>query len=68
MPSFLVIRLHPVEPVSAEEFTEYLDGLEIAAYKLSFNDPYGSEPDSAEIGTAAHISYPLPVARSTISG
>ncbi|MEH7275211.1 neuraminidase-like domain-containing protein [Neobacillus vireti] len=42
MPSLLIIRLHPVEPVSAAEFTGYLNGLRIVAYELSFKDPDGN--------------------------
>ena len=42
MPSLLVIRLHPVDPVSADQFTGYLNGLSIAAHEISFNHPDGS--------------------------
>ena len=42
MPTLLVIRLLPVEPISGDDFTTYLDGLSIAAHKLSFNDPTGT--------------------------
>lgn len=38
----LVIRLHPKEPVSAKEFTEYLKGLKIVAHELSLKHPDGS--------------------------
>ena len=58
MPSLLVIRLHPVEPISVNPdtgagFSEYLTGLSIAAHEVSFNDPAGSGP---AFGTAAYIS------------
>ena len=41
MPSLLVIRLHPIEPVTGDEFTNYLTGLSITAHDLSFTDPTG---------------------------
>ncbi|MFE6707752.1 neuraminidase-like domain-containing protein [Bacillus thuringiensis] len=45
MPSLLVIRLHPKEPVSADTFTGYLNELEIAVNEVSFNHPDGREAD-----------------------
>ncbi|NEN88689.1 MAG: insecticidal toxin complex protein [Okeania sp. SIO3H1] len=57
MPSLLIIRLHPVEPVTANEFTSYLNGLSIAAHEVSFNDPDGSGP---AFGTANYIAPTLP--------
>ncbi|WP_144551347.1 neuraminidase-like domain-containing protein [Peribacillus simplex] len=57
MPNLLLIRLHPVEPVSADVFTTYLNGLSIAAHELSYNHPDGS---IAALGTAAYIAPFLP--------
>lgn len=57
MPSLLVIRLHPVEPISAADFTTYLNGLSIAAHEVSFNDPDGNGP---AFGTAPYIAPALP--------
>jgi len=57
MPSLLVIRLHPVEPVTGDEFSNYLKGLSIAAHELSFNDPNGSQP---AFRTAACLAPKLP--------
>lgn len=62
MPTLLVIRLHPVEPISVNPdtgagFSEYLTGLSIAAHEVSFNDPAGSGP---AFGTAAYIAPTLP--------
>ena len=57
MPSLLVIRLHPVEPITGGDFTNYLDGLSIDAYEVSFDDPVGSE---SIIGTARYIPPVLP--------
>jgi hypothetical protein len=42
MPSVLVIRLHPVEPISGDDFTNYLNGLTINALDISFNNQAGS--------------------------
>ncbi len=42
MPTLLVIRLHPVDPITGDEFTNYLNGLSIAAHDASFGDPDGS--------------------------
>ncbi|SFN24754.1 hypothetical protein SAMN05216386_0105 [Nitrosospira briensis] len=57
MPSLLIIRLHPVEPITAEDFTGYLDGLSIDAHEVSFADSTGSGP---AFGTATHIAPILP--------
>jgi hypothetical protein len=57
MSALLVIRLHPVEPVTGAEFTNYLKGLSIAAHELSFSDPAGNGP---AIGTAAYVAPKLP--------
>jgi hypothetical protein len=48
MPSVLVIRLHPVEPISGEDFTDYLDGLTIKAFEISFNNQAGSQIGQAK--------------------
>jgi len=53
MPSRLIIRLHPVEPITADVFTDYLIGLSIAAHEVSFNDPGGSGP---AFGSATYIA------------
>ena len=61
MPSVLVIRLHPVEPVNVDPvtgsgFSEYLDGLTIAAHEVSFTQPAGGGP---AFGTASYIAPAL---------
>jgi hypothetical protein len=48
MPSVLVIRLHPVEPISGDDFTKYLDGLTITAFEISFNNQAGSQIGQAQ--------------------
>ncbi|MDH3643201.1 MAG: hypothetical protein OES38_13960, partial [Gammaproteobacteria bacterium] len=57
MPTLLIIRLHPVESVSGDDFTNYLNGLSIVAHEVSFNDPDGSTP---AFGTATYIAPTLP--------
>jgi|APLak6261663543_1056040.scaffolds.fasta_scaffold00218_3 hypothetical protein len=61
MPSLLVIRLHPVEPISGDDFTNYLNGLSIDAHEVSFNDPAGN---GAAFGTANYIAPNLPASPS----
>lgn len=51
MPSLLVIRLHPIEPITGDVFTSYLDGLSITAYDLSFADPTGTTTPTLEPAT-----------------
>jgi hypothetical protein len=53
MPTLLVIRLHPAEPVTGDAFTSYLTGLTIAAHELSFSDPAAS---AAAFGTASYLA------------
>ncbi|WP_226602992.1 neuraminidase-like domain-containing protein [Bacillus cereus] len=48
----LVIRIHPIEPITGNDFTTYLDGLSISAHEVSFNHPDGTGP---EIGSAKYI-------------
>ena len=57
MPSLLIIRLHPVDPITGDAFTNYLDGLSIKAFDVSFSDPAGS---AAAPRTAAYIAPSLP--------
>jgi hypothetical protein len=57
MPTLLIIRLHPVEPTTGDDFTSYLNGLSIAAHEVSFSDPDGS---ASAFGTAAYIAPTLP--------
>ncbi|MEQ9238017.1 Tc toxin subunit A-related protein [Coleofasciculus sp. E2-BRE-01] len=57
MPSLLIIRLHPEQPIPGDEFTNFLNGLSIAAHEISFNDPEGSE---SAFGTATYIAPTLP--------
>jgi hypothetical protein len=52
--SFLVIRIHPVEPVSGDDFKDYLDGLTITAFDISFNNP----EDGVQIGNPAQYISP----------
>lgn len=61
MAQLIIIRLHPIEPISAEEFTEYLNDLSITAYELSYNDPTGKEHEG---WTAMYYppSFPPPMA------
>ena len=54
MPSLLVIRLHPIEPVTGDEFTNYLTGLSITAHDLSFTDPTGAATPA--LGPATYIA------------
>jgi hypothetical protein len=61
MPSLLVIRLHPVDPVTGDAFTSYLTGLSIAAHELSIDDPDGNGP---AFGTAAYVAPKLPASPS----
>jgi Tc toxin complex TcA C-terminal TcB-binding domain len=61
MPSLLIIRLHPVEPITGDAFTSYLNGLSIAAHDASFNNPTGS---GAAFGTATYIAPTLPASPS----
>jgi hypothetical protein len=53
MPSLLVIRLHPVEPIPGADFTSYLNGLTIRALDISFNNQAGSP-----IGQAQYLPLP----------
>ena len=53
MPSLLVIRLHPVEPIPGANFTSYLEGLTIRALDISFNNQAGSP-----IGQAQYLPLP----------
>lgn len=55
MPDLIAIRLHPVEPTTAEEFTNYLTDLTITAVEFSFDNLAGDE-----IGSAAYLSLPDP--------
>jgi hypothetical protein len=57
MPTLLVIRLHPVEPIDGADFISYLNGLSIDAHEASFNDPGANGP---AFGTAAYIAPTLP--------
>lgn len=61
MPSLLVIRLHPVEPIAGDDFTKYLNGLSIDAHEVSFSDPAGT---GAAFGTATYIAPNLPLSPS----
>jgi hypothetical protein len=58
MPSLLVIRLHPVEPIPGDDFTSYLTGLSITAHDLSFTDPTGAAAPA--LGPATYIAPTLP--------
>jgi hypothetical protein len=44
MPTLLVIRLHPVDPITGDDFTSYLNGLSIAVREMSFANPARSGP------------------------
>jgi hypothetical protein len=54
MPSLLIIRLHPIEPVTGNEFINYLNGLSITAHDLSFIDPAGAATPA--LGPATYIA------------
>jgi len=43
MSKFIILRLHPVEPTTAAEFTTYLKGLTITAFDASFKNLEGRE-------------------------
>ncbi len=64
MPSLLVIRLHPVEPITGDVFSGYLTDLSIAAHEVSFADPDGNGP---AFGTAAYIAPALPVSPAAVA-
>lgn len=59
--ALIIIRLHPEEPVTGDEFTNYLKGLSIAVHELSFRDPEGDGP---ALGTAAYVAPKLPASPS----
>lgn len=62
MPTLLIIRLHPEDPVTGDEFTNYLNGLSITAFDLSFADPDGSSAPA--LGPATYIAPTLPASPS----
>src|SRR5215212_9699337 len=62
MPSLLIIRLHPVDPITGDAFTSYLTGLSVAAHDVSFVDPAGG---GAAFGTATYIAPSLPPSPDT---
>lgn len=49
MPKLIILRLHPVKPIDGGIFTNYLNGLTITAYDLSFANNKEGNP----IGQAA---------------
>lgn len=51
MPDLIVIRLHPSKPISALNFTKYLDNLTITAFDISFDHLEGEQ-----IGQPATLS------------
>ena len=57
MPTLLVIRQHPIEPISGDTFTTFLDGLSIDAHQLSFNDPTGTAKTGEIKQQALGIGY-----------
>lgn len=60
MPKYsLVIGVYPTTPTTAQDFrTNYLDGLSITAYAVTFADPNPAAPTSTAIGTATHKPGP----------
>jgi hypothetical protein len=55
----LVIGVYPTTPTTAKNFrTNYLDGLSIKAYAVTFTDPDPAAPTSTVIGTAVHKTGP----------
>ncbi len=48
MPDIIIIRLHPVEPITGAEFTNYLNGLTITADEISFAHPEGEQIAQAQ--------------------
>lgn len=54
----IILRLIPKEPVSAEDFAGYLNGLSIAVHELSLADPGGT---GAALGSADYLAPTLPV-------
>src|SRR5215210_489606 len=44
MPDLIVLRLHPVKPEAAAQFTNYLNNLTIQAFDLSVSHPAGEHP------------------------
>jgi hypothetical protein len=52
MLNLIVIRLYPAEQTTAEDFTNYLNGLAITGYDFSFN-----QIDGEQIGQAKYLPY-----------
>lgn len=55
--ALIILRLVPKDPVPAEDFAGYLDGLRIGVHELRLSDPSGAGP---ETGSAAYIAPNLP--------
>ena len=54
MPNLIILRLHPAEPISGSEFSNYLTGLTINAYDLTFDN----SSTGVLIGTANGLADP----------
>ena len=54
MPTLIILRLHPVEPVDAATFTNFVNGLTIRAFDLSFADSIAG----LDIGAASGVADP----------
>lgn len=55
--ALIILRLIPKDPVAAEDFAGYLDGLRIGVHELRLSDPLGTGP---ETGSAVHVAPNLP--------
>jgi hypothetical protein len=51
--ALLILRLHPVEPVDGDDFTDYLDGLQAVRRQLREHLEPGSAADRGRLGPGA---------------
>lgn len=63
MPDLIILRLHPIEPMSGSDFRTLLNGLTITAFDLSFaksvgGDQIGVAQGLADPHTGAHVAAP----------
>ena len=55
MANLIIIRLHPDTPVAGTDFTNYLEGLTITAYDLSYAHPKPDPTTATKIGQAIFL-------------
>lgn len=56
MTNFMIIRIHPTEPTSGDDFTAYLNGLTLIANDLSFDQQEGLEIGRASYNPDRNLS------------